>query len=86
MIYRAVLTKSADSPVLQKEGCIEEQGVYKEFKTIMDSGIPVPTNKQWREAQIASMRDVTTPQKEVIVNGKLMSYREFFGVKVLLPV
>lgn len=78
--------KSADSPVLQREGCIEEQGVYKEFKTIMDSGIPVPANKQWREAQIASMRDVTTPQKEVIVNGKLMSYREFFGVKVLLPV
>ncbi|OWZ28083.1 hypothetical protein C356_06520 [Cryptococcus neoformans c45] len=80
------MTPCMDSPVLQREGCIEEQGVYKEFKTIMDSGIPVPTNKQWREAQIASMRDVTTPQKEVIVNGKLMSYREFFGVKVLLPV
>lgn len=52
----------------------------------MDSGVPVPTNKQWREAQIASMRDVTTAPKEVTVDGKLMTYREYFGVKVLFPV
>ncbi|WVQ84258.1 hypothetical protein IAT38_006410 [Cryptococcus sp. DSM 104549] len=75
-----------ESPLIQREGCVEEQGVYKEFKTVMDSGIPVPTNKQWREAQVASIRDVTVAQKEVLINGKPMSYREFFGVKVLLPV
>ncbi|KAK8864129.1 hypothetical protein IAR55_001375 [Kwoniella newhampshirensis] len=80
------MTPCMDSPLIQREGCIEDQGVYKEFKAVMDAGIPIPTNKQWREAQVASIRDVTKPQKEVIIDGKRMSYREFFGVKVMLPV
>ncbi|WWD18847.1 hypothetical protein CI109_103302 [Kwoniella shandongensis] len=80
------MTPCMDSPVLQREGCVEYQGVYKEFKAVMNAGIPIPTNKQWREAQVASIRDVTKPQKEVMIDGKSHSYREFFGVKVLLPV
>jgi hypothetical protein len=30
-----------ESPLIQREGCIEEQGVYKEFKAIIDQGVPV---------------------------------------------
>ncbi|ODO00097.1 hypothetical protein I350_06722 [Cryptococcus amylolentus CBS 6273] len=80
------MTPCMESPLLKREGCVSSQGVFKEFQTVMASGISVPTNKQWREAQIASMRDTTVPQKEVEINGKKHSVREFFGVKVLLPV
>lgn len=48
------LTLSA-SPLIQREGCIEEQGVYKEFRRLMDAGVPVPTNKQWREIQVSKI-------------------------------
>lgn len=30
-----------ESPLIQREGCIEKQGVYKEFKAIIDQGVPV---------------------------------------------
>lgn len=29
-----------ESPLIKREGCIEEQGVYKEFKNVMSRGIP----------------------------------------------
>lgn len=82
----------AESPLIQREGCIEEQGVYKEFKSHMDRGIPVPTNRQWREIHIAQATDPTDTERnrigadQVQINGKLMQQREYFGVKVLLPV
>ncbi|RSH79555.1 hypothetical protein EHS25_007967, partial [Saitozyma podzolica] len=35
----------ASSPLIQREGCIEEQGVYKEFRRLMDAGVPsLPTS------------------------------------------
>ncbi|KAL7419469.1 hypothetical protein Q5752_006307 [Cryptotrichosporon argae] len=47
------MTPAASSPLIQREGCVEEQGVYKEFAAKMKRGIPVPTNREWREIQIA---------------------------------
>jgi hypothetical protein len=82
----------SDSPLIEREGCIEEQGVYKEFKRVMDLGLPPPTNQQWREIQIAQATDPSdTAHNQVgvhqtLVNGKLMQTREYYGVKVLLPV
>ncbi|ODO02042.1 flavonol synthase [Cryptococcus wingfieldii CBS 7118] len=86
------MTPAAKSPLIQREGCVEEQGVYKEFKRVMDLGVSVPTNQQWREIQIAEATDPTDTERnrvgsdQVVVNGKLMQTREYYGVKVLLPV
>lgn len=80
------------SPLIQREGCNEVQGVYREFKRLMDAGVPVPTNQQWREIQIAEATDPTDQERnrigkdQVMLNGKLMQQREYFGVRVLLPV
>lgn len=52
----------------------------------------MPTNRQWREIQIAEATDPTDTERnrvgadQVIINGKLMQTREYMGVKVLLPV
>ncbi|WVQ76282.1 hypothetical protein IAR50_005947 [Cryptococcus sp. DSM 104548] len=86
------MTPASKSPLIQREGCVEEQGVYKEFKRMMDLGVPVPTNAQWREIQIAEATDPTDTERnqvgkdQMVVNGKLMQTREYYGVKVLLPV
>ena len=71
---------------------MEEQGVYKEFKRVMDLGVPPPTNQQWREIQIATVTDPTDTVRnrigadQVLIDGKLMHQREYMGVKVVLPV
>ncbi|PWN88766.1 putative gibberellin 3-beta hydroxylase [Acaromyces ingoldii] len=86
------MTPAASSPLIQREGCIEEQGVYKEFKSRMVKGMPVPTNRQWREIHIAQATDPTDTVRnrigadQVLINGKVMQHREYMGVKVLLPV
>ncbi|KAH0372770.1 Clavaminate synthase-like protein, partial [Aureobasidium melanogenum] len=86
------MTPAIESPLIQREGCVEDQGVYKEFKRVMDLGFPIPTNQQWREIQIAEATDPTDDQRnrigadQVLVEGKLMQQREYMGVKVLLPV
>ncbi|KAK6001206.1 hypothetical protein QM012_002537 [Aureobasidium pullulans] len=86
------MTPAVESPLIQREGCVENQGVYKEFKRVMDLGFPIPTNQQWREIQIAEATDPTDDQRnrigadQVLVEGKLMQQREYMGVKVLLPV
>jgi len=36
--------QSADplaSPLIQREGCIDSQGIYSEFKRLIDQGVPV---------------------------------------------
>lgn len=84
--------RATASPLIQREGCVEEQGVYKEFKERMAKGMPVPTNKEWREIQIATVTDPTDTERnrigadQVLINGKLMHQREYMGVKVVLPV
>ncbi|WRT70487.1 uncharacterized protein IL334_007485 [Kwoniella shivajii] len=86
------MTPAEASPLIQREGCVEEQGVYKEFKRVMDLGVPPPTNQQWREIQIAQATDPSDTKHnrvgvhQVLVNGKLMQTREYYGVKVFLPV
>ncbi|WVF70356.1 hypothetical protein IAT40_005146 [Kwoniella sp. CBS 6097] len=86
------MTPAHASPLIQREGCVEDQGVYREYKKLMDAGVPVPTNRQWREIQIAEATDPTDTvrnsigQDQVMVEGKLFQKREYLGVKVLLPV
>jgi hypothetical protein len=86
------MTPAAESPLIQREGCVEEQGVYKEFNAIMKQGVPVPTNRQWREVQIAEATDPTDTERnrlgadQIMLDGKLMQHRNYFGVRVLLPV
>ncbi|KAG9603841.1 Clavaminate synthase-like protein, partial [Aureobasidium melanogenum] len=86
------MTPAIESPLIQREGCVEDQGVYREFKRVMDLGFPIPTNQQWREIQIAEATDPTDDQRnrigadQVLLEGKLMQQREYMGVKVLLPV
>lgn len=66
--------------------------MYKEFKNRTAQGQLVPTNKEWREIQIATVTDPTDAVRnrlgadQVMVNGKLMQQREYMGVKVVLPV
>ncbi|KAJ5910695.1 gibberellin 3-beta hydroxylase [Penicillium tannophilum] len=82
----------SESPLIQREGCIEEQGVYKEFKKLTSQGRLVPTNRQWREIQIATATDPTDTVRnkvgadQVLIDGKVMHQREYMGVKVVLPV
>jgi hypothetical protein len=81
-----------DSPLIQREGCIEEQGIYKEFKRRTSSGLVAPTNREWREIQIATATDPTDTEHnrvgvhQTIIDGKLMHTREYMGMKVVLPV
>ena len=55
----------------------------------IDAGVPVPTNKEWREIQI-STRSQIPPEKRPggvqELNGVKYGVDEFLGVKVLLPV
>lgn len=52
----------------------------------------MPTNKQWREIQIATATDPTDQVHnrigvhQVMIDGKIMHQREYMGVKVVLPV
>jgi hypothetical protein len=82
----------AESPLIQREGCIEEQGVYKQFRNLTAQGKLAPTNRQWREIQIATCTDPTDTVRnrvgadQVLIDGKIMHQREYMGVKVVLPV
>ncbi|KAG4414427.1 hypothetical protein IFR04_012442 [Cadophora malorum] len=86
------MAPAASSPLIQREGCIEEQGVYKEYAKRMSAGQPVPTNRQWREMQISTATDPTDTVRnrigadQVLIDGKLMHQREYMGLKVVLPV
>ncbi|KAK6716775.1 hypothetical protein SNK04_007726 [Fusarium graminearum] len=86
------MTPASESPLIQREGCVEDQGVYAEFKKRTQEGKLVPTNRQWREIQIATCTDPTdtTYNKvgahQVLIDGKLMHQREYMGVRVTLPV
>lgn len=58
----------------------------------MLQGLPVPTNRQWREIQISTATDPTDTVRnkigadQVLIDGKLMMQREYMGLKVVLPV
>ncbi|KAF8857022.1 Clavaminate synthase-like protein [Acephala macrosclerotiorum] len=78
-----------ESPLIQREGFVMKQGLFMQFKKLIDAGVPVPTNKEWREAQI-STRVMAAPEERLggikEING--MKYGEdiILGVPVVLPV
>ncbi|KAJ4354640.1 uncharacterized protein N0V89_006377 [Didymosphaeria variabile] len=86
------MSPAYDSPLIQREGCVEEQGIYKEFKKRTAGGELAPTNKQWREIQISTATDPTDTEHnrvgvhQTIIDGKLMHTREYMGMRVVLPV
>ena len=83
------LAPAVESPLLQREGFVEEQGVFREYKRLMDAGVPVPTNKEWRETQISTRSQIPPGKRPGGIeehNGIKYGADEFLGVKVLLPV
>ncbi|EMC95879.1 hypothetical protein BAUCODRAFT_139931 [Baudoinia panamericana UAMH 10762] len=83
------LMPAVESPLLQREGFVMEQGVFQQYKKLIDAGIPVPTNKQWREIQISTRSQVAPEEKSggvQEIGGVKFGVDEFLGVKVLLPV
>ena len=83
------LKPANESPLLQREGFVLEQGVFKEFMRLIEAGVPVPTNKEWREAQVSTRVQVPPEEKsEGIkeIDGVKYGMDSFFGVKVALPV
>lgn len=83
------LAPAIESPLLQRDGFVLTQGVFQEYKRLLDAGLPVPTSKEWREIQI-STRSQVPPEKRsggiVEVGGVKYGSDQFYGVKVLLPV
>lgn len=59
---------------------------------LTSNGKLVPTNREWREIQIATATDPTDTERnrigadQVLIDGKLMNQRDYMGVKVVLPV
>ncbi|KAK4955097.1 hypothetical protein LTR10_007291 [Elasticomyces elasticus] len=82
------LSPAVESPLLQREGFVLEQGVFQQYKKLLDAGLPVPTNREWREIQV-STRQQQPPEQRLgglkVVDGVKYGEDEFFGVKVLLP-
>jgi isopenicillin N synthase-like dioxygenase len=39
---------TSGSPLIQREGCVDSQGVYAEFKRLMDQGVPVSSKNHIR--------------------------------------
>ncbi|GAD94114.1 hypothetical protein PVAR5_2735 [Paecilomyces variotii No. 5] len=83
------LQPALESPLLQREGFVPRgSGVFHEFQRLMDAGVPVPTNKEWREANISTR--VQAPPEERIggvkdVNGVRYGHDVIMGVPVVLP-
>ena len=83
------LAPAVESPLLQREGFVAEQGVFAEYKRLLDQGVPVPTAREWREAQVSTRVQVPPEEKSGgvrVVDGVRYGEDEFLGVKVLLPV
>lgn len=78
-----------ESPLIQREGFVLKQGIFMQFKNLMDSGRPVPTNKEWREAQIKTRLQIAPEERlEGVkdVNGTKYGQDVILGVPVMLPV
>ncbi|KAL4887881.1 hypothetical protein BDV59DRAFT_211779 [Aspergillus ambiguus] len=86
------MAPASESGLIQREGCVCDQGVYKEFQRLTSEGKLVPTNKQWREIQIATATDPTDTERnrlgvdQSLIEGKIWHKREYMGVNVTLPV
>ncbi|TVY68814.1 Gibberellin 20 oxidase [Lachnellula suecica] len=77
------------SPLLQREGFVLKQGIFMQFKKLIDAGLSVPTNKEWREAQV-STRVQTAPEERLAgvkdINGTKYGEDLILGVPIVLPV
>ncbi|TVY18374.1 hypothetical protein LARI1_G003944 [Lachnellula arida] len=77
-----------ESPLLQREGFVLKQGVFTQFKKLIDSGLPVPTNKEWREAQVRTRLQIA-PEERLAgvkdINGTKYGEDVILGVPVVLP-
>lgn len=83
------LSPAVQSPLLQREGFVAEAGVFREYKRLMDAGVPVPTNKEWREAQVSTRSQIPPEERSggiKEINGVKYGVDNFLGVDVLLPV
>ncbi len=78
-----------ESPLLQREGFVLDQGVFKEYKAVMDLGLPVPTNKEWRELQVSTVRhgisNTLDTYRTVEIDGVKYTEETIHGVKKLIP-
>ncbi|KAH7369763.1 hypothetical protein BKA65DRAFT_544490 [Rhexocercosporidium sp. MPI-PUGE-AT-0058] len=83
------LKPMTESPLIQREGFVLKQGIFMQFKNLIDSGLPVPTNKEWREAQIRTRLQIA-PEERLVgvkeVNGTKYGQDVILGVPVMLPV
>jgi isopenicillin N synthase-like dioxygenase len=83
------LQPAMESPLLQREGFYHRgEGVFHEWTKLMDAGLPVPTNKEWREANI-STRVQSNPEDRIggvkEINGVRHGHDIIMGVPVVLP-
>lgn len=82
------LKPAIESPLIQREGFVLRPGVFMQFKKLIDSGVPVPTNKEWREAQV-STRCQIPPEERLIgakeIDGVKYGQDLILGVPVVLP-
>jgi len=78
-----------ESPLLQREGFIFNEGPFMRFKKLMDAGILIPTNKEWREANI-STRVQAKPEEQLggvkEINGIKYAEDIILGIPVVKPV
>lgn len=84
------LAPAMESPLLQREEVLTDgQGVFVQFKERLDKGEPVPTQKEWREYQIAN-RAMVHPKKRLggvqEIDDVKYGVDIFNGVKVVHPV
>lgn len=83
------LKPAVESPLIQREGFVLKQGVFQQFQKLIDAGIPVPTNKEWRESQV-STRAQAAPEERLDgikeIDGVKYGQDIFHGVPVMLPV
>ncbi|KAI9152348.1 transporter [Paramyrothecium foliicola] len=72
------MTPATGSPLIQREGCVEDQGVYSEFKKRTAAGKLVPTNRQWREIQISTCTDPTdnAPEADLGLPSFIVDYND----------
>ncbi|KAL7421073.1 hypothetical protein Q5752_003957 [Cryptotrichosporon argae] len=77
-----------ESPLLKREGCFDSQGAYREFRRLQARGVPVPTNREWRDVQIADAHhptDAAPNDKIIYIDGAKHIQREYMNVNIILP-
>ena len=68
------MTPAAESPLIQREGCVEEQGVYREFKKVMDLGFPVSVTVSTSDTEMLTIyrsRPMRNGEKSRLPNAQI---------------